>query len=393
MSIPQRVVNHQGLNIPVSQDTHIPNNLKHETVIVPSTNTPSWGGYFLFDFKEKALTLHDLTIQMNVSALTGLTGTSIQARYSTAYSWISRIEILLNNQVHDTIYPETQFLLQNLFNYDEDRTFCNNMAGNYASVTQRASLASATNDYFIPLWTFFNQCHVDLLYPKDDLQLRVYMNPLSKVATANSGYGGSPISSINFSNLICRVTRNGSDINSAKMLSLSKHVHHHKFLETRYGTYSLTSGQTQYTIVLNSIVGKVDFLLFVVRPTGWTGDGFHTFSPVSNFSILDSTSTNITGGQPISSALALGKLARDFAKSSYQTYLANGAYAYFYSFSADACDAMETGRSYNHFKFQGQEQLQLTFSTATASSFSVDVYAFVQSVLEISPSYVKKVSL
>ena len=105
MSIPQRVVNHQGLNIPVSQDTHIPNNLKHETVIVPSTNTPSWGGYFLFDFKEKALTLHDLTIQMNVSALTGLTGTSIQARYSTAYSWISRIEILLNNQVHDTIYP------------------------------------------------------------------------------------------------------------------------------------------------------------------------------------------------------------------------------------------------------------------------------------------------
>lgn len=68
----------------------------------------------LFDFKEKALNLHDLTIQMNVSALTGLTGTSIQARYSTAYSWISRIEILLNNQVHDTIYPETQFLLQNL---------------------------------------------------------------------------------------------------------------------------------------------------------------------------------------------------------------------------------------------------------------------------------------
>ena len=94
----------------------------------------------LFDFKEKALNLHDLTIQMNVSALTGLTGTSIQARYSTAYSWISGIEILLNNQVHDTIYPETQFLLQNLFKYDEDRTFCSNMAGNYASITQRASL-------------------------------------------------------------------------------------------------------------------------------------------------------------------------------------------------------------------------------------------------------------
>ena len=385
--IPQRVVNHQGLNIPVSQETHIPNNLKHETVIVPSTNQPSWGSYFVFDFKEKSLTLHDLTIQFNVSALGGLTS----ARYSTAFSWISRIEILINNQVIDTIYPETQFLLQNIFNWDEDRTYINNSAGSYSSTTQRTTLASATNDYFIQLKTFFDQTHVDLLYPKDDVQLRVYMNPLSKVAIG--GGAGPATSTINFANLICRITRNGSDINASKMHHLSKQVHHHKFLETRYGTYSLSSGQTQYTKVLNSIVGKVDFFLFVVRPTGWTGDGFHTFSQISNFSILDSTSTNITGGQPISSALCLGKLAKDFAKSSYLTDLANGAYAYFYTFSADAADAVETGRSYNHFRFQGQEQLQITFSTVTASPFSVDVYAFCQSVLEVSPSYVKKASL
>ena len=67
--IPQRVINHQGLNIPASQDTHVPHHLKHEIVVVPSTSSPAWGSYFVFDFKEKALTLHKIAIQFNVSPM------------------------------------------------------------------------------------------------------------------------------------------------------------------------------------------------------------------------------------------------------------------------------------------------------------------------------------
>ena len=102
--LPPRQINNQGLNIPASQHTSIPSGLKHETVIIPSTSQPSWGSYFVFDFKEKALSLHNIAIQFNVSALTGMTG-GTSKRYTTAFNWFSRIEIVINNQVIDTVYP------------------------------------------------------------------------------------------------------------------------------------------------------------------------------------------------------------------------------------------------------------------------------------------------
>ena len=198
--------------------------------------------------------------------------------------------------------------------------------------------------------------------------------------------------------IYCTVTRLNSDINSSKLFHLSKQVHHHKFNETRYATYALNNTGTNYTVVLNAIVGKVSFLLFVVRPSTYTGDDWIKFSALSQFSILDSTSTNITGGQPILSELALGLNAKGFAKSSYLSETVRGltnnnAYAYFYSFGADAEDTISTGRTYNHWDFQGNEQLQVQFATTPTAPFTIDVYAYVNSVLEISPSYVKKLSL
>jgi len=390
--IPQRVINHQGLNIPASQDTHVPHHLKHEIVVVPSTSAPAWGSYFVFDFKEKALTLHKIAIQFNVSGLTATT----DVRYTSAYSWFTRIEIVQNNQVIDTIYPDAQFLLNNLFHYEEDRAYINSAAGHYASVTQRVALAATTSNYYIDLWTYFNQAHPDLLYPKDDVQLRVYLDTFQN-NFAGTGTG-TELSKINFANLLCTVTRLNSDINSSKLFHLSKQVHHHKFNETRYATYALNNTGTNYTVVLNAIVGKVSFLLFVVRPSSYTGDDWIKFSALSQFSILDSTSTNITGGQPILSELALGLNAKGFAKSSYLSETVRGltnnnAYAYFYSFGADAEDTISTGRTYNHWDFQGNEQLQVQFATTPTAPFTIDVYAYVNSVLEISPSYVKKLSL
>ena len=393
--IPQRVINHQGLNIPASQDTHVPHHLKHEIVVVPSTSAPAWGSYFVFDFKEKALTLHKIAIQFNVSPITGLTSTT-DVRYTSAYGWFTRIEIVQNNQVIDTIYPDAQFILNNLFHYDEDRAYLNNASGHYASVSQRVALAATTSNYYVDLWTYFNQAHPDLLYPKDDIQLRVYLDTFQN-NFAGTGTG-TAVSKINFANLLCSVTRLNSDVNSSKLFHLSKQVHHHKFNETRYATYALNNTGTSYTVVLNAIVGKVSFLIFVIRPSSFSGDDWLKFSALSQFSILDSTSTNITGGQPVLSELALGLYAKEFAKSSYLSETARGlvnnnANVYFYSFGADAEDTISTGRTYNHWDFQGNEQLQIQFASTPSAAFTVDVYAYVNSVLEISPTYVKKLQL
>ena len=55
-----------------------------------------------------------------------------------------------------------------------EHSYLNNASGHYASVSQRVALAATTSNYYVDLWTYFNQAHPDLLYPKDDIQLRVY---------------------------------------------------------------------------------------------------------------------------------------------------------------------------------------------------------------------------
>jgi len=50
------------------------NGLKHETVIIPSTSQPLWGSYFVFEFKAKALSIINIAIQFNVSALNCIVG-------------------------------------------------------------------------------------------------------------------------------------------------------------------------------------------------------------------------------------------------------------------------------------------------------------------------------
>ncbi len=70
----------------------------------------------------------------------------------------------------------------------------------------------------------------------------------------------------------------------------------------------------------------------IIRPTGNRGPGSTTtnpvvdpfqYIPVSNFSLLDSTSTNISGGQPVSLSLLKEYLSRKWTASSYYSDVRN----------------------------------------------------------------------
>ena len=88
------IVNKHGHHVQHSQHINVPH-MKHESIIIPSTSNPTWGGYFVIDFRERNCVLHDLTLQFNVSALTGYTGTnSTSPRYTPAFFWFSRIELV-----------------------------------------------------------------------------------------------------------------------------------------------------------------------------------------------------------------------------------------------------------------------------------------------------------
>ena len=75
------------------------------------------------------------------------------------------------------------------------------------------------------------------------------------------------------------------------------------FSDVKYQSFVAQSGITQFTGILANITGKVQALYFVVRntATGLTGDNAFSFTPISQFEIRDSGSTNIVGGSPIKS--------------------------------------------------------------------------------------------
>jgi hypothetical protein len=138
----------------------------------------------------------------------------------------------------------------------------------------------------------------------------------------------------------------------------------------------------------------VAYLFFVVRPTAsMTGSNQYSFTQITSFSILDSTSTNIVGGQDLPSSLVLNMLCGDWTLSSYVTESGNNAYAYLYSFSSDPVATANTGARYGNHNFQGNEQLKITFTSSLSAAVQVDVYASVEAVLEISSSYCRKVTV
>ena len=429
----QRVIDNKGLNVPEFQYSSFAENVRNETVIIPPTSSVAFGGFTTFDFREKSLLLNDLVLQFQITNPAGgsLGGWTVfnnggQGTYfpriMPCWYWFTRIEIVQNNNIIETVYPIENFLHHQCFTSDEERKKLNFGAGNYST----ASLLdyNASRDmytklfygeyWYLPLWTYFKSSHIPLLYPKDDLQLRVYMAPLVDIHAKEPASGD--FSCVLNCNLVANITRLGQDVNLYRLQSLNRKVEHYKFLELRYSTYAINSGVSSATVVMNAITGNVSYLFAVVRPQSRNSTNINFLSqpfyymPIQNFSILDSTSTNITGGQPVPFSLLQRFLSRKWTSSSYyadqfaysgyttpaiyatQTFEPS-SFAIMYSFADNPVEAANSGVSSGAFRFQGNEQLQITFPTALPEAVNIDVYAYVESVVEISPTYVKKINL
>jgi hypothetical protein len=228
------------------------------------------------------------------------------------------------------------------------------------------------------------------------------------------------------------VTRLGQDVNLYRLQALNKSVEHYKFLELRYGTTTIQQGVTSFNYVLNAVTGNCAFFFAVIRngralnDTTKAGDP-NQYEPYSSFSILDSTSTNITGGQPVPISLVQQYLSRKWTASSYYSDCRNvtldvlinnsnsdwwkhytggnyfsstggrlydsTSHAILYSFADDPVGATNSGKSAGSHRFKGSEQLQVQFSSPLATPYNLDIYAYVEGALETTPSYIKKVTL
>ena len=383
-----------GFNLPVSQGVSLNSDLKHETLIIPSSSAPGFGSFFTIDIKEKNILLNNVTLQFMTSARIG---TALVGYFNPAFFWFTRIELVQGGTVIDNIYGNQQHIMQQILEWDEDRLAINNAAGNYASSAQRTTLSSQTtqNVVYANLRTYFDQAKVALLSDAHNIQLRVYMDTLPNVYNVVSGSLQS--CTLLSCNAICKVTR--LDLNSVavRVEDMRLRNNHAIMHSLSYANLNVAIGNSSTTLVLSSIVGNVAALFFTIRPSA-IGAAAWNYSQLASFSLLDAAGTNLVGGQPLPSAFALQLLNKDWMKSSYNTetsYGTNnqGANVYMWSFSCDPVAALSNGQALSSRKMTGNEQLVLNFPSALTSAVQVEVYAFVESVLEQTLTSVRKISL
>jgi hypothetical protein len=360
-----------------------------ETIIIPSTNTPTWGSMFTIDLREQSCIVQKLTLQFNLSAITVMTS----GMYVPAQFFVDHIDYVQNGQIIDTYYPLDQFVRAQVFQRDEDRVLENIAAGSYSSTSQRIALAATASTYHLHLYDYFRQAkQIPMIENAHQLQLKVFLNPLANVTAGT----GSATASILGVNLLAKVIRlRESEANSLRV-AMKKQLHF-KFNDLKQQTFTVASGSTSTGgLVLTALTGPVPYLFFVVRPSAsLTGNGAFAFTAISSFELLNSAGQNFVGGQPISNSQALLCLGNDIAKSSYLAETAlgitnNNANVYLYSFCGDAVESEHNGISSGVHNFTGNEQLKITFASSLGANVQVDVYAYVESVLGVSRTGIHK---
>jgi len=387
-----------GMSVTNNQSEGVPSGLISEIIQIPSVSQCQFGSLFVIDIKETNILLNNITLAFSTTAgVTGVTATTI-ALAPFVYAF-SRIELVVNNIVIDSIYGNQQHIIQNQLNYNYDRDHINQAWGAYDQLSKRQTLATAANTYFVNLQCFVDQIKFPIFSSAHTLQLRIYMNNLADLVTTTGTASGTAACALT-AVAICKITRLPPQLAQSKLSSLMSRPVSRFFHSTSYGLYTLQGGASNYQIVLSAIVGKVAQLTFVVRKSSEiTGENFFKYQKIKDFSILNSSSINITGGVAVSSELALKHLNLYWNRSSITTETDAGAtdnkqYIYNWSFSSDNLTAIESGRLLGSRQFYGNESLIINFASATTSgtNYQVDVYCLMENVLTIGGNYVTKAS-
>ena len=295
----------QSLNIAASQHSGFPKNLTHTVLTIPSVSAFSFGSMSIIDLKQKGIKIHDLTLQFNTNAITGTQAANGTYPYlSSCYNWIQKLEIIINGNVVDTLYPDIQFILNNLYFADEDRLLNNYASGYYANPATNRYTLSNTNgsNWYLSLKSLFNQCHYALLTQNHEIQLRVTMNPLANVINVGA-LTGTPSCTINSVSLLARVTQLDQPNQQRLLVEMNKVTRHSLFHATRYQSFVLQSGITTSTSILTAITGSVHSLYFILRPvTGLTSNGAYSYTAIKDFYINNADGSNAVGGTTIPSS-------------------------------------------------------------------------------------------
>ena len=389
----QRTISN-GLNLVESQVSTLYEDTKHETLTLATNSNLNWGTQALYRIQERGVCLHDINISMDIGSITGLTGGP--ARLCSSNGFFQRAEIKINGLVKQTLYPLANHLINQLFFSDDDRNLTNNLSNHYASPTLRTLNGATSTTYIIPLVSMFNATNMPIQTTSHEVEIILYLNPLSEVLVLNgaTGVGSVPILA---SSVVSKITRMSPSISESRLTNMgivSENSIYHDVLPQQY---NVSTGLTRTQLILSHLAQKkVCFFMIVVRDANKViGDGLHSYNKIQSFIITDARTNHITGGLEVTESVSKF-LSQYYADSTYTSETASsagrngviqdtGANVAMFSHSSNFSKAFSVGKMNGSRTYEGNESVYVTFKNALTTPTVVDVLAFCESVMTQGP--------
>ena len=357
-------------------------NLTHTYVNVVSTNQPAWAGYTYIDFNTAGYCIHDVTLQFNLSAITGITASSalMQPSLCSAFKFFTNVTVTNNNNVIDSIDSQANYLLSQMYTSYEDVQFLNVASGSPMSQLSRFNMGQTNTTYQVNLKSLFPQVKIECLNGNSFIRIAILLDALTNLVSQSS-LTGTPLVTINSVSALFKVTKYSNELVQQKLFQLSKNPLMKTFNSVSYQPFVIQANSSTVTIALSNFVGlNVQYLFFVVRPsTAITKNDGLIFSPIASYNVLSATGESVCGGL-ITSAQALYIYGKSMTLGNIMTDPIYGnIYSVFHT-SDPISTMVNMGSVYGSRLYLGSEALQINLITTTAVALNVDVYASCTSV-------------
>ena len=366
-------------------------NLTHTYVNVVSTNQPAWGGYTYIDFNTSGYCIHDVTLQFNLSAITGITASSalMQPSSCSAFKFFTNVTATNNNNVIDSIDSQANYLLSQMYTSYEDVQFLNVASGSPMSQLSRYNMGQTNTTYQVNLKSLFPQIKIECLNGNSFIRIAILLDTLNNLISQGT-LVGTPLVTINSVSALFKVTKYSNELVQQKLFQLSKNPLMKTFNSVSYQPFVIQANSSTATISLSNFVGlNVQYIFFVVRPSSaiTKNDGLvfsqTSFSQTSlvfaSYNVLSATGKSVCGGL-ITSAQALYIYGKSMTLGNIMTDPIYGNVYTIFHTSDPVSTMVNMGGVYGYRQYSGSETLQLNLITTTAVALNVDIYASCTSI-------------
>ena len=195
---------------------------------IMSNQTPNFGSIVSFDVANFPGKILDLQVILNVGPLvnagvpSSVTNTPLLV---SAYHWAIIHQYQYGNNVLEIQNNHHNYILQMLYNHDQDLRYLNVASGGTAS--QRFALSNTTSNWNIPLRNFVNTIKVENLgVQAHNFRVSLTLDQLVNLCTVVSGTLTVPTCTINSAVLMAKVVRYDAMTIDFKQMQLKKHVNY-----------------------------------------------------------------------------------------------------------------------------------------------------------------------